>query len=264
MDSLTPRQREIVALAREQGRVGVEELSARYGVSLQTIRKDLNQLCAMRAMSRVHGGAVVASSIENLAYEARRFIAPDEKAAIGRAAAALIPDGSSLFLNIGTTTEEVARALANHSGLLVITNNLHVATLLYPHPHIEVIVAGGAVRRSDGGVVGASAVELIRQFKVDYAVIGTSAIDEEGTLLDYDHQEVKVAQAIIGNARRRILVADASKLSRAAPVRIAHLRDLDVFVTDRLASERLRALCRAEEVAVVEALTAAHADDTVA
>jgi DeoR family glycerol-3-phosphate regulon repressor len=95
-------------------------------------------------------------------------------------------------------------------------------------------------------------------------VIGTSAIDDEGALLDYDHQEVKVAQAIIGNARRRILVADASKLSRTAPVRIAHLRDLDVFVTDRLASERLRALCRAEEVTVVEALTAAHADDTVA
>jgi DeoR family glycerol-3-phosphate regulon repressor len=252
MESLTPRQREIVTLARSQGRVSVEELAARYEVSVQTIRKDLNQLCEQRVMSRVHGGAVVASSVENLAYEARRFIAGEEKAAIGRAAAALIPNDASLFINIGTTTEEVARALTDHQGLLVITNNLHVATLLYPHPRIEVIVAGGPVRRSDGGVVGAAAIDLIRQFKVDYAVIGTSAIDEEGALLDFDYREVRVSQAIIENARQCLLVADSTKFERSAPVRIAHLRDVDVFVTDRLEAEPLRELCRSEGVELVE------------
>ncbi len=252
METITPRQREIVTLARSQGRVAVEELAARYEVSAQTIRKDLNQLCEQRIMSRVHGGAVVASSVENLAYEARRFIAHDEKVAIGRAAAALIPNDASLFINIGTTTEEVARALADHRGLLVITNNLHVATLLYPHPRIEVIVAGGPVRRSDGGVVGAAAVDLIRQFKVDYAVIGTSAIDPDGALLDFDYREVRVSQAIIENARQCLLVADSLKLERSAPIRIGHLRDVDVFVTDRLTSEPLRDLCRATGISVVE------------
>ncbi|PSC06706.1 DeoR family transcriptional regulator [Alsobacter soli] len=252
MTALSPRQNEIVAMARVQGRVSVDELALRYEVSPQTIRKDLNDLCDRRILSRVHGGAVVASSVENLAYEARRFLARDEKAAIGRAAAALIPNNASLFINIGTTTEEVARCLKDHEGLLVITNNLHVATLLYPHPKIEVIVAGGPVRRSDGGVVGSAAVDLIRQFKVDYAVMGASAIDPEGAILDFDYREVRVSRAILENARKAILVADSLKFERSAPVRIGHLAEVDTFVTDRLPSEAVRRLCAQEGVDVVE------------
>ena len=148
------RQSEIVKLARSLGRVTVDDLARRFEVSAQTIRKDLNDLCESQALTRVHGGAVVASGVENLAYAARRFVAAAEKRAIGAAAAALVPNGCSLFINIGTTTEEVARALSSHEGLLVITNNLNVAMLLYPHPRIEVIVAGGTVRRADGAVVG--------------------------------------------------------------------------------------------------------------
>lgn len=252
MSSLSARQQEILSLARTQGKVGVDDLAARFDVSPQTIRKDLNELCDQRILSRVHGGAVVASSVENLSYEARRFISQDEKRAIGRAAAALIPNNASLFINIGTTTEEVARSLQDHEGLLVITNNLHVATLLYPHPRIEVILAGGPVRRSDGGVVGSAAVDLIRQFKVDYAVIGASAIDADGVLLDFDYREVRVSQAIIENARKVVLVADRVKLNRTAPVRIGRLRDVNVFVTDRLPSQPLSNLCRREGIAVIE------------
>jgi hypothetical protein len=158
----------------------VDDLVRRFEVSAQTIRKDLNDLCDQRLLTRIHGGAIVASGVENLAYEARRFVAADEKKAIGVAAAAQIPNGSSLFINIGTTTEEVANALTNHENLLVITNNLNVAMMLYRHPHIEVIVAGGTVRRSDGAVIGSTAIKLIGQFKVDYAIIGASAIDEGG------------------------------------------------------------------------------------
>jgi len=123
----------------------VEDLARRFEVSAQTIRKDLNDLCDHHVLTRIHGGAIIASGVENLAYEARRFVAAEEKKAIGAAAAALIPNGCSLFINIGTTTEEVASALTSHEDLLVITNNLNVAMLLYRHPRIEVIVAGGAV-----------------------------------------------------------------------------------------------------------------------
>jgi len=119
---------------------------------------------------------------------------------------------------------------------------------------MEVIVAGGPVRRSDGAVVGAAAAELVRQFKVDTAVIGVSAIDEDGALLDFDHAEVQVSQAMIANARRVILVADRLKLERTAPVRIAHIGQVHAFVTDRLPSARLRALCAAAGVALVETL----------
>ncbi|MBV8922503.1 DeoR/GlpR family DNA-binding transcription regulator, partial [Bradyrhizobium sp.] len=191
MAGLSHRQTEILNLARASGRVMVEDLARRFEVSAQTIRKDLNDLCEQRALTRIHGGAIIASGVENLAYEARRFVAAEEKKAIGAAAAALIPNGCSLFINIGTTTEEVASALTSHEDLLVITNNLNVAMLLYRHPRIEVIVAGGAVRRADGAVVGSTATQLIGQFKVDYAIIGASAIDEEGALLDFDYREVQ-------------------------------------------------------------------------
>lgn len=252
MQPATPRQREILALARVQGRVSVDGLAEKFSLTPQTIRKDLNDLCGRRLLSRIHGGAVITSGIENIAYEARRLIAADEKRAIGLAAAALIADGSSLFINIGTTTEEVAQALTSHKDLLVITNNLNVARMLYPCTGFDVVVAGGPVRRSDGAVIGTAAVDFIRQFKVDSAVIGASAIDEDCALLDFDYREVLVSQAIIENARRVILVADRLKFSRSAPVRIGHISQVQTFVTDHLPSHRLRSICSQHSVKVIE------------
>ena len=254
------RQQAIVDLARKTGRVNVEELSARFGVSPQTIRKDLKDLGDRQLLDRVHGGAVVASSVQNLAYQARRSIAEDAKKQIGRAAAALIPSNSSLFLNIGTTTEEVARALMHHVGLLLITNNLHVASMLYPVDGIDVVIAGGAVRQTDGGVVGSFAIELIQSFKVDFAVVGVSAIDADGALLDFDVREIEVAKTIIANARTVMLVADSSKFTRRASTRIGHLSDIDILVTDRAPTPAFRALCAREKVKLVE--TAADAGAT--
>src|SRR6201996_9217262 len=147
MQPLSDRQNDIVALARATGRVTVEDLAVRFDVTPQTIRRDLNDLCDRRVLTRTHGGAIISSSVENLSYEARRFIAADAKRAIGQAAAALIPNKSSLFINIGTTTEEVAAALAAHEHLLVITNNLNVATALYRRPTLDVILARGAAHR---------------------------------------------------------------------------------------------------------------------
>jgi DeoR family transcriptional regulator, glycerol-3-phosphate regulon repressor len=246
------RKSEIVALLRKVGRVTVEDLAAHFEVTRQTIRRDLNEMSEARQVVRVHGGAIIASGVENLAYDARKLVAQPHKRLIGEAAARLIPDNSSLFINIGTTTEEVARALAGHSGLLVITNNLHVASELYRNTAFEVIVTGGSIRHSDGGIVGAVAVDLIQQFHVDVAVIGTSAIDQNGTLLDFDIREVQVSRAIIEHARKVVLVADSSKFARSAPVRIAHLGEIDVFVTDRLPSPAIAEVCEEHGVKVIE------------
>jgi DeoR family glycerol-3-phosphate regulon repressor len=232
--------------------VAVDELAGRFEVSLQTIRRDLNELGEARLVVRVHGGAIVASGVQNLAYEARKLVAQPHKRLIGAAAAHLIPDNSSLFINIGTTTEEVARALSGHTGLLVITNNLNVAAELYRHRAIDVMIAGGSVRASDGGIVGAAAVDLIRQFRVDTAVIGISAIDSDGALLEFDVREAQVARAIVENARRVILVCDSSKFSRTAPARIGTLADIDILVTDQLPSPAIAELCRTQQVEVVE------------
>jgi DeoR family transcriptional regulator, glycerol-3-phosphate regulon repressor len=252
---LQPRHAEIVELARTSGRVLVEDLSERFGVSPQTIRKDLNELCDKLLLTRIHGGAVYPSGIENVEYEERKALAAGEKEAIGRAAAALIPDRASLFINIGTTTEAVGKALLGHEGLLVITNNINVANRLRVFPAFDVIIAGGAVRGSDGGIVGEAAVDFIKQFKVDFAVIGTSAIDPDGSLLDFDFREVKVAQAILANARHAILVADSTKFERTAPVRIAHLSMVNTFITDRCTPPAIRDLCTEAGVRLVETAT---------
>jgi DeoR family glycerol-3-phosphate regulon repressor len=253
MSETTARHQAIVELARAENRVSVDALAAHFGVSVQTIRKDLNQLCDQRLLTRIHGGATLPSGVENLEYEARRRIAAEAKDAIGQAAAALIPNDASLFINIGTTTEAVSQALLDHTGLLIITNNINVANRMRVYPRFEVVIAGGVVRPSDGGIVGEAAAGFFSQFKVDYAIIGASALDDEGTLLDYDYREVKVAQAIIANARHVILVADQSKFTRSAPVRIARIDQIATFVTDHCPSERFRAQCRAAGVELIEA-----------
>jgi len=237
------RHDEILTLAREFGKVTVEMLSRHFDVTTQTIRRDLSDLCDSGNLTRVHGGAILPSGVVSLGYEERAHMATSQKAAMAHLCAAQIPNGASLFLNIGTTTEAVARALLNHKNLLVITNNINVANILATSPHSEIILAGGVLRRSDGGLVGDMAAEIIRQFRVDYSVIGTAAIAEDGVLLDYDFREVRVTQAIIQNSRKRFLVADSIKFSRHAPVRIAEMSDMTAFFTDRMPPSKVEALC---------------------
>lgn len=241
---MTPRQSDILGLVRQSGRVEVDALAERFEVSPQTIRKDLNELCDMQLLDRVHGGAVFRSGVVNYAYDARRKVAADSKHRIGELTASLIPDNSSVLLNIGTTTEQVAHALRGHQGLLVITNNINVVSILRDNPATEVIIAGGLVRQSDGGIVGDATVQFVSQFKTDYAVIGASAIDEDGSLLDYDYREVQVAQAIIANSRHPVLVSDAMKFERTAPMRIGHISQVRSFVTDRAPPARFMEICK--------------------
>ncbi len=245
------RQQQILDLAGEVGHVRVEELAERFAVSPQTIRRDLGELCDRHALDRTHGGAVLPASAHNFAYAARRDFMREEKERIARACAERIPDGSSLFINIGTTTEAVARALTVREDLMVITNNLNVATILAPSEKAEVVVAGGVVRRSDLALVGEATTDFIRQFRVDMAVIGVSAIAPDGALLDYDYREVRVAQAIIENARRVCLVADGSKFERNAPVRIGSLQEVDMLITDRAPPDGIVQLCQEAGIEVV-------------
>ena len=222
----------------------VESLAARFNVTVQTIRRYLSELAEAGYLERVHGGAVLRSGVLNIGYEDRRGLNEEAKVAIARACAAEIPDGASLFLNIGTSTEAVARELLNHRNLMVVTNNMNVANILVANSQAEIIVAGGVLRRSDGGLIGDLTVSTIRQFKFDFAVIGCSALDADGDLLDFDFQEVHVSQTIIAQARRAFLVADHSKFQRSAPARIASLARVSRFFTDRPLPAPLAARCR--------------------
>lgn len=250
---LSFRQTEILEIARAEGRVIVENLAERFGVTVQTIRRDLSELSDAGKLDRVHGGAVMRSGVTNIGYEERRSLNSDAKTAIARACAALIPENSSLFLNIGTTTEAVARELLLHRNLTVITNNMNVANILVANDSFDVIVTGGALRRSDGGLVGDLTTHAIEAFKVDFAIIGTSALDEDGDLLDFDPQEVRASRTIIRQSRKTYLVTDRSKLSRSAPVRIASLSELDGVITDDPLPEGLARKCAEWETEVIVA-----------
>jgi DeoR family glycerol-3-phosphate regulon repressor len=237
------RQPDILEIVRSDGKVTVEGLAERFGVTVQTIRRDLTELADAGRLQRVHGGAILPSGTTNIGYEDRRTLNQEAKRNIAQACAKQIPDGASLFLNIGTSTEAVARELLSRHRLLVVTNNMNVAQILAANPDCQVIVTGGTLRRSDGGLVGNLASNTIRQFKFDIAVIGCSALDQDGDLLDFDFQEVEVSQAIIAQSRRCFLVADHSKFQRTAPARIVSLAEIDMFFTDQPLAPELEARC---------------------
>ncbi len=241
--SLSFRQSDILEIASTEGRVTVDGLAERFGVTVQTIRRDLSELAEAGKLDRVHGGAVLRSGVSNIGYEDRRTLNADAKTLMARTCAADIPDGASVFMNIGTSTEAVARQLLGHKNLMVVTNNMNVASILVENPECEIVVAGGVLRRSDGGLVGNLTVSTIRQFKFDYAVIGCSALDAEGDLLDFDFQEVQVSQTIIAQARRTFLVADHSKFQRSAPARITSLAEMDAIYTDHALPKGLAEKC---------------------
>jgi len=230
---MNQRQREILLLVQQQGFVAIETLAQNFHVTPQTIRRDINTLCEQQLLTRYHGGAGLSSSVENVEYTARQVMNLDEKRCIAELTAKQIPDRASIFINIGTTTEEVAKALQNHTGLRIITNNLNVAVILRSNPSFEIIIAGGAVRPRDGGITGEATIDFIRQFKVDFGIIGISSIDDDGSLLDFDYHEVRVAQAIIENSRQVLLAADHTKFGRSALIRLGHLSQVDALYTDQ-------------------------------
>lgn len=241
--SRTFRQPEIMQIARRMGKVTVDGLAEHFDVTLQTIRRDLTELADAGALARVHGGAILPSGTTNIGYEERRNLNSAAKLSIARACAAAIPANASIFINIGTSTEAVARELLAHRDIMVATNNMNVANILNSNPDCEIIVTGGTLRRADGGLVGSVATQTIKQFKFDFAVIGCSALDDDGDLLDFDIHEVSVSQTIIAQARKTFLVADNSKFHRRAPARIAPMSEIDTVFTDLPFPKNLEERC---------------------
>ncbi|MCW4151164.1 DeoR/GlpR family transcriptional regulator [Halomonas sp. 18H] len=242
------RQASILELVGRQGYASIEQLTEHFAVTPQTIRRDLNQLSAEGHIRRVHGGAGMESSTVNTAYATRKTLNLEAKQRIAALLAHQIPDHASLFINIGTSNEVIAEALLDHRGLEIITNNLNVAAILQHKEDFNVIIAGGQIRSRDGGIIGEATIDFINQFKVDVGIIGISGIDEDGSLLEFDYQEVRVAQAIIHNSRQVFLAADHSKFQRNPVVRQGNLSQLDALFTDRTPSESIQQLLAQHEV----------------
>ncbi|PJG86079.1 DeoR/GlpR family transcriptional regulator [Conservatibacter flavescens] len=227
------RHQKIVELVKLNGYASTEELVALLNVSPQTIRRDLNELAENGLIRRHHGGAASPSTSENSDYADRKEFFSLEKNLIAQNVASMIPDGASLFVDIGTTPEAVANALLHHKKLRIVTNNLNAAYILRQNESFDITVAGGALRQ-DGGVMGEATVAFLSQFRLDFGILGISSIDIDGSLLDYDYHEVQVKRTILDNSRTKLLVSDHSKFSRHAIVRLGSVADVDYFFTDAL------------------------------
>jgi len=251
MEILNKRQHDILSLAEKEGYVGVENLAETFEVTQQTIRRDINNLCDQELLTRTHGGAFYSSGVRNFAYKSRKSLASDEKKEIADAVAAIIPDNSSIVINIGTTTEQVAESLLSHQGLKVITNNINIVNIFAQSNNAEVWLAGGKVRNLDSAVIGKNTADFIKQFKVDYAVVGVSAIDNDGSLMDFDSEEVLVSRAIFKHCRKLILVADNFKFERTAPMLIGNISEIDTLVTNIQPSPEIINICNKNNVEII-------------
>ena len=235
----------------EFGFVATEAMVTEFNVTPQTIRRDLNELSDHGLLSRFHGGAGQVKSAENPPYEDRLQTGVEAKRKIAAATAALIPNGASIFLSTGTTIEAIAEALLGHEKLHVFTNNLHVARILTRNESFQIIVSCGQVRHSDGGIIGSSSDDFIGDFRMDVGIVGISGVDEDGSLLEYDPQEVKTAKTILCNSQKVIMVADRHKFGRRAMNRVGHIRDLDVIVSDGDPDTHFKNICKTENVKII-------------
>lgn len=251
---LSSRQKKILDwLQQTGGTLSSGTITKAFGVSAQTIRKDLNELSDQGLVKRVHGGITLPTTNRNLSFSNRQVMNLGAKQAIAKAIVDSLPEGSSVFLGIGTTPQQIALAMVDHPGLIVVTNNLNVALTLCHNPRIETLLAGGRVRPDDQDIMGEDTTRFFRRFRINYGIFGVGGIGADGTLVDFSPEESHLSQSIIANSEKRILVADASKYLRNAPVISSHLNEVDEFFTDYLPAP-LRALCETESVPVIECL----------
>lgn len=237
-----PRHDRLLKEVNEKGYVSVEELTELLDVSAQTIRRDIKKLSDQKLLIRHHGGAARSSSVVNLDYAVRQVSETEEKDAIGRAIVEQIPDNCSVFISIGTTTEIIAKHLLQRQGLQVITNSLRVANVLYQKSDFNVMVPGGKLRNTNGGILGSTALEFVNHFRVDYLITSCGCIDSDGTMLDYEFNEVIMVQSMMKTARNVFIAADATKFSTTATIEIGNIRNATALFTDQIPPSDIRML----------------------
>ena len=230
---INSRQNHIIELVREQGYASIEMMAGRFGVSQQTVRRDIIYLSEKKLLQRHHGGAGLPSGINSLAYSNRKIRNIREKHLISNAIAAQIPNGASLYIDIGTTMEAVANALLEHEGLRIITNHIGVVSILCEKTDFEIILTGGLVRNRDRAVTGEATTAFLRQFRVGYGIFGIGSITDDGQLLDYDYRDAQASRAALEISRHKFAAADHSKFNADAMMPFAHVSEIDGLFTNQ-------------------------------
>jgi DeoR family transcriptional regulator of aga operon len=246
MESLTVTQQRTERILRElrfAGKVSVDGLSQRIGVSPSTVRRDLQGLEGRGLLRRTHGGAMI---VENLFYEPFRHVSSfhlqeqfmqEEKRRIGLVAAELIDDGETISICAGTTTTQIARSIRHRKGIKIFTNSVNIAMELSHRSDLEVVISGGSLSGEWFALVGPKAIQHAGEHFVDKVFVGADGLDADRGITDDDPAEAAVHNAMLGQARQRIVVVDHTKLGKIEGSLIWPAKGLDILVTDRQASE---------------------------
>ena len=228
------RRSAILGEIEAKGFVTLEALSEAFSVSMQTVRRDIIAMHEEGLIERFHGGAGAKGRIDarRLEHRAKRLINVAEKLDIARQVEALMPEGAFVYIDVGTTMEAVASALSAHSRISIVTNSLHVAALIDPLQH-EISVLPGRVVGPDGSIVGEETVLALKRLRLDMALIGCSAIESDGNVMDFDPAKVAVKRTAMAIAGIRLLLATRDKFGQSARVEIAKVDEFTRIVSER-------------------------------
>ena len=219
---------------RTQGGVETEDIAQRYGVSVETVRRDLLELEKMSLLKRVYGGAVGVSvtSRNEPPHSERENVASDQKREIAAKVVGLIPDDATVFLDLGTTIEALARAVPPTFSGTIITASLRAVATLAHLPHAEILVSGGKLRKSELSLSGSMATSFLDGIYPDIAVISVGAIDADTGITDFDFDELHVKKSVLANSAMSIVVADSTKFNRVAPFKLCSVAAPSYIATD--------------------------------
>ena len=225
------RRAKILEIVSERGSVSVSDLHRRLKVSQETIRRDITRLDHENRLRKTHGGALALDHIEPV-FDERMAVNIEGKRAIGRVAAELVPDDSTLLIDSGTTTLCLADSLADRRRLTVITNDIHIAQRLGGRNDNKVLLTGGEFLASEGALLGRDATSMLANYYPDFTFVGASAMSENPWLMDYSREAAEMRTQMLTQARTRVLMADHTKFGRTAPVKVAGLENVHIIITD--------------------------------
>jgi len=255
----TQREQEILKELRLAGgscRVGY--LARRLGVSDETVRRNIKTLQSKSQVRKVHGGVVLCEdlTLTEQPFQVRMDRNATAKRLIAARLAEMIPDGESLFLDIGSTTAYAAEALRNHRQLYIVTNSVAVASTLATRNDNRVFFAGGELRSHDGGSFGQDAINFIRRFTFKYAIFSAGAINAEMGFMLHDIQEADLSREAAARAQVRIVLADSAKFGKRAPIAVSEQQKPEMLITEADPDDDIKAMLAANDISLVLADTA--------
>ncbi|CCN86016.1 DeoR/GlpR family DNA-binding transcription regulator [Vibrio nigripulchritudo] len=237
------RHQRLLEIVRSHGYASIESLAEELGCSQPTVRRDIKKLCDENRLQRFHGGVSHMNAPVRLGYETKSEWMSDAKHRIASEALRRIERFDSLFLDTGTTCDQVAKLLKQLTDKQIITHNLSAAlTLAGQDNHHSVCVVGGTIRGADGSLTGAKTVSDMATYHADCAIVSASGLDGNANLLDFDVEKVEVKKAMMAASSYRILLLDSSKFTKRGAVCVGNVSHFDVCVTDRLPSRDYQTL----------------------